>query len=181
MLIVYGFVLLLLFEAIRRHRSKVLVLEYQYQLFALRDELRKNAGEMPGAVKSWLFQYQDSTITKSITLLPGLSLWHIFGLVAAYKDDERIDRLGKQLQIEFSKPANQKYKEIEDRLTETIAQFLVSRHFVLFAVSVLSATTLYLGLVTIPNALREAKNRSLQLVVVSPETSTLYRYAPQAS
>ena len=76
MLLALGFLFCLLLEGVRRQKKEVLVLKYKYQFFALRDELREYAIENPEIAKNWVFQYLDSTIAKTIKLLPKLSLWY---------------------------------------------------------------------------------------------------------
>lgn len=174
MLVVIGFLLILFLEAARRQRKEALVLEYQYRLFAVRDDLREYAIEDPPVAQNWVFQYLDSTIAKSISLLPTLSIWRMLGLLLTYRNDPRLEKFRKHLEEEFGKPENRRHKEIEERFLRTLGEFIVSRHILMLVLSV-SALVLPAAIAT---AMQEVKKRSLELVAEAPETSTLHRFAP---
>lgn len=174
MLILVAFLVILLLEAARRQRREALVLEYQYRLFALRDQVREQAMEDPRLAQKWVFQYFDSTIAKSIRLLPELSIWHVFALMIAYRNDASLERFRKALNQEIEKKGNERYKDLEQKLSDTLAQFILSRHILMLLVS---ATVIILP-VAIARTLQELKRKSLELVLESPETSTLPRFAP---
>jgi hypothetical protein len=174
MLIVISFLLIFVLESARRRRNELLVLEYQYKFFALRDELREYAMEDPKIAQNWVFQYLDSTIARTIKVLPRISIWYVIGLWLAYRKDRRLDRAQRHLEQEYRKAKNQKHKELEEKCVNTLASFMLSRHIILTVVSVLA--------LVLPAAcgvaIREARRRSLELVVESPETSTLLSFVP---
>jgi hypothetical protein len=169
MVIGIAFILLLFLEAARRQHRETLVLQYQYALFAIRDDLRERAMENPKIAANWVFQYLDSTIAKSISLLPALSIWQIFGLFMTHRGDNSVEQLRAKLEFEYKKPQNQEFKKIEERLIETIGEFLIGRHILALVLSV-SALVLPIALV---QTIQRIRRRSLELVVESPETSTL--------
>lgn len=174
MLILAAFLVILLLEAARRQRKEALVVEYQYRLFALRDQIREQAMEDPRLAQKWVFQYFDSTIARSIRLLPELSIWHLLALMIAHRNDASLERSWKALNEEMAKKGNERYKQVEEKLSDTLAQFIVSRHILMLLVS----AALIILPVAIGRTLRELKRKSLQLVLESPETSTLPRFAP---
>jgi hypothetical protein len=166
--------LFLLLEAARRQRKEALILEYQYRLFALRDNLRERALQNPRVAKGWVFQYLDSTIAKSIRVLPGISIWYLLALVLTYGDDESLGRLRGSLDKEYEKSDTKPLKEVEGILCQILAEFILSRHVLMFIMSFVA--------VALPAALaatvRRMKRKSLELVLESPETSTLQQFAP---
>ncbi len=174
MLIALAFLLILFLETVRRERKEAVVLEFKFRLFALRDELREHAIENPEVARKWVFQYLDSTIAKSIKLLPRISVWYLLGLWLTHKNDPSLDRMRGHLEQELLKPENQGSKKIEERLIGTLGQFIVARHILML---MMSAGAIILP-VALARGMSEMKRRSLELIVESPETSTLQRFAP---
>jgi hypothetical protein len=169
MVIAVAFVLLLFLESARRQRREALALQYQYALFAVRDDLREQAMRDPKVAMNWVFQYLDSTIAKSISLLPALSIWQILGLFMTHRNDASVEKLRVRLEHEYEKPQNQEFKKVEERLIDTIGEFLIGRHILALVLSV-SALVLPFAVV---QTIQRIRRRSLELVVESPETSTL--------
>lgn len=174
MLLVVSFLMILMLESARRRRNELLVLEYQYKFFALRDELREYAMEDPKVAQNWVFQYLDSTMARTIKVLPRISIWYVIGLWLAYGKDRRIERAQKHLEQEYRKAKNQRHKELEEKCMNTLASFMFSRHVILVFVSVAA----FVVPAALRSAIRQVKRRSLELVVESPETSTLTTFAP---
>lgn len=169
MVVAIVFILLLFLESARRQHREALALKYQYALFAIRDDLREHAMKDPSIARNWVFQYLDSTIAKSLSLLPALSIWQLLGLFMTHRNDESIEKLRAKLEFEYEKPQNHQFKEVEDRLMKTIAEYLIDRHILALVLSV-SALVLPFALV---QTIQKIQRRSLELVVESPETSTL--------
>lgn len=174
MLVVCALLLFLLLEAARRQRKEALILEYQYHLFALRDNLRERALQNPQLAKGWVFQYLDSTIAKSIKVLPRISIWYLLALMLTYRNDESLGRFRRSLDKEYEKSETMPLKEVEENLCQILAEFILSRHVLMLIMSVVA--------VALPAALaatiRRMKKKSLELVLESPETSTLQQFAP---
>jgi hypothetical protein len=174
MVILVAFVLALTLESVRRQRKEIRVQEHQYRLFALRDKLRDYAIEDHRVAQNWVFQYLDSTIAKSIKLMPQFSIWFILGVVVTHRKDTGLDRLRKHLEKEYEKPRSQKLKQIEEEFTTILGEYITSRHVLMLFISM---ATVRLP-VTIANTIRQYKRRSLELIVESPETSTLPQFIP---
>lgn len=175
MLIALTFVLVLILETARRQRKEVLVQDYTYRLFALRDELRECAIKEDTVAKNWVFQYLDSTIARSIKLMPRFSIWFVLGLLIAYRKNSRLEKLRTQLRNECEKPKNLELKRIEASLTAILGEYIVKRHILLLFISVI---VVFLP-VKLAQTITQLKKRSLELMVESPETSTLGNFAPQ--
>ncbi|MGB6900083.1 MAG: hypothetical protein WBE12_15915 [Candidatus Acidiferrum sp.] len=169
MVVAIAFVLLLFMESARRQHTETLALQYQYALFAIRDDLREEAMRDPKVAMTWVFQYLDSTIAKSISLSPALSIWQLLGLFMTHRNDDSVEKLRAKLEFEYKKPQNQQFKRVEEKLMATLGEFLIDRHILALVLSV-SALVLPFALV---QGIQKIRRRSLELVVESPETSTL--------
>ena len=169
MVVAVAFVLLLFMESARRQHRETLALQYRYALFAIRDDLREQAMKHPEVATNWVFQYLDSTIAKSISLLPALSIWQLLGLFMTHRNDDSVEKLRAKLEFEYKKPQNLQFKKVEEKLMATIGEFLIDRHILALVLSV-SALVLPFALV---QGIQKIRRRSLELVVESPETSTL--------
>jgi hypothetical protein len=180
MFVVFIVVSLILLESVRRGTKDVLVLEYQYKLFALRDELRAYAMENPALAKGWVFMYLDSTLTKFVTILPQMTIWKTLALVLTHRDDYRFKVHRNHLEREYQKPLNAKFKQIEMKVMATIGQFIVKRHSGLtFSFELLRRVSVSVVMARAWIAwLRAQRKASLVVVVEAPETSTLGEYCP---
>jgi hypothetical protein len=180
MLIAFIVISLILLESVRRGSKDVLVMEYQYKLFALRDELRAYAIDNPALAKGWVFMYLDSTLTKFVTVLPHVTIWKTLALMLTHRDDYRFKVHRNHLDKEYNKPQNARFKQLELKLMATIGQFLQKRHqglcvsFVLL--QKLSVTVVMMrGWIV---WMRQIRKDQLAVVVEAPETSTLGEYCP---
>jgi len=180
MFVVFMLISLILLESARRGMKDVLVLEYQYKFFALRDELRAYAMENPALAKGWLFMYLDSTLTKFVTLLPHMTIWKTLALMLTHKDDHRFRVHRTHLEREYGKPVNAKLKQIEIKLIATLSQYMMKRHAGLrFSVELLQKLSASVTLARSWMAwLKLQRKRSLVVAVEAPETSTLGEYCP---
>jgi hypothetical protein len=176
MLILVAFVLILFLESARRQRKEVLVQEYQYRLFALRDELREYAMRDPRISQNWVFKYLDSTIAKSIRFMPSFSIWFLIGLMLTHGYDDRFEKLTKHLEREYDKPENSVHRQIAAKLTYILQEYILKRHVLMIFVSFCAAALP----ATVVASIKRLKRKSLALAIESPETSTLHSFAPKA-
>jgi hypothetical protein len=169
MVVAIAFLLLIFLETARRQHRDVVALRYQFALFAIRDDLREEAMRDPRVAANWVFQYLDSTIAKSISLLPAFSIWQLLGLFMTHRNDRGAEKLRSKLEFEYRKPQNQQFKKVEEKLIDTLGEYLADRHVLAIVISV-SALVLPFAVV---QTIKRIRRRSLELVVESPETSTL--------
>jgi len=172
--------MLVLLDRARRESRKTLAMECRYRLFAIRDELRAHVIQHPELTKQWVFHYLDSTITKFVSQLPNLSLWHMSALVLTYGKDQEFETHRKHLEIEYAKPENRKFKVVEVELMSAVGQYLSKKHS--------GAAFMFRGLLACGRSvslvrkwaivLRKERTRSLEVMVEAPETSTLRDYCP---
>lgn len=174
MLFLLTLVIIAAFERVRHLRKQALVSEYQFRLFALRDELRERALRDDVEIRSWLFHYFDSTTTKAIEILEGVSLWQLFVLTVAHRRDQAYQILSARLDAEMAKPKHSGFAQYEKEFMEVISEFLLRRHFVLIpsVMSVDKVSTVAVRFV------EETKRLTLDVLLKSPETSTLPQCAP---
>jgi len=120
------FLTLLFWDWTRTERINAEVLRTQYQLFEIRDKLRESAMQDAEFARSWLFAYLDSTISRTITVLPKATLWHaaLVYIVKKRSGNEAFVLLANELE----KPKNIAYKHIHLELIASIALFLRNRH-----------------------------------------------------
>ncbi|HEY2392670.1 MAG TPA: hypothetical protein VGK22_15960 [Candidatus Angelobacter sp.] len=167
MLLILTLVLLAMYSDLRSERRRTFVTERRYKLYALRDKLRKRAVSHPEFGKGWLFDYLDSTIAKTIVLLPSFSVWRLAFIDVSHH--EKLKELNHKLEIERSKPYNRGLESILQEFAEQINKFLFHRHWLLSkTVKAVSATSSL-----IRNWLIAWKHRSVSTALVAPETSTL--------
>ena len=161
----------LLDRSLRRGRVEVLLLEMRFRLFALRDELRLGVieGTMPN--NNW-FEYLDTSITKTIDLLPTITIWEAVCLVWRYKDREEIQSAQHALIQAFAEETNKPLAAIYTKFVVCIIEILVRRH-----VGIRYGMT---GVAKVVVSARGLKEKAARIITVAPETSTYYQYASQS-
>jgi hypothetical protein len=138
-------------------------IRHRYRLYELRDALREAA--ITGRInpRSWVFQYLDSSISKTIDQLPRISLWQSLGVWLTYRRDPRVEEAAESLNEELQREENNFYRQMYVLYGAMIITYLMDRHIVLRL------------------ALRNGVQRSLQAAArvqrVAPATSTLMEYA----
>lgn len=136
---------------------------HRYRLYEIRDALREAA--ITGRInpRSWVFQYLDSSIAKTIDQLPRISLWQSLGVWLTYRKDLRVEEAAESLNRELQKEENDFYRQVYVLYGATIITHLMDRHLVFRL------------------AMRNRAKRSLQAAArvqrVAPATSTLMEYA----
>lgn len=154
-------------------KRETVVLEHQFRLFALRDSLRELV--LKGEVKasSWVFQYLDSSIAKSIERLPLISVWRVFGIMAFQSEDRKLPVLIDHLERELGKPGNEALAKIHLHYLAEMGAFLVHRHKTLrFSLGTLCS------LLNLQKWVRTKFRLVKQLLTASSETSTLSEFVP---
>ena len=155
-IILVTLLLLFLLDTARKAQVKTRELTYQYRLYALRDELREKV--MQGVINrdDWVFDFLDSSIAKSISLIHYISLYRLLVVFFVHRRDPAFRSLQKHLDYELDKPDKLCLKEVRNEFAKTIADYLGDRHWEL--------------------------NKSLiaHQVTEYPETSTIEQFSPEA-
>jgi hypothetical protein len=123
------FVILIAVDRAWRFQNNTVVLESQFRLFKLRDDLRAavTSGDVHPA--NWVFEYLDSSITRSIDALPGLHIWRVLGLMVTHRPD-RVAIAARQdnLRRELAKDKNRILAQMYMRYVGEMGLFLIRRH-----------------------------------------------------
>jgi len=172
MLIIVVAVMVLLYglERIRRSIKDAKAEECRYRLFDLRDKLREMA--ISGEIKSssWLFAYLDSSIAKTIRLLPELSLWKVLAIYVVYKNDPHVSAARDHLLKSLLQPENKAFADIHGEMILTLVVYLYRRHLPVIGVSVMTAVAL--------SAIGRKLRSTTEIATESPAASTLTDFCP---
>jgi hypothetical protein len=165
------FVLLtvIMFDRLLRFGTQTVVLKHQFRLYALRDALRECAMSGKVDAKNWVFQYLDSSIAKTIRVMPGLSLWRVLVMMLVHRSgDESIRKCQEQLKGELEKSENEPLARIHLHYMGLVGFFLFERHS--------SLSTPVRGIFRAVKAgqfLRAQWRKAKEFLTEAPETSTL--------
>ncbi|MFC1475398.1 hypothetical protein ACFLQW_00165 [Candidatus Zixiibacteriota bacterium] len=164
-------VILYSIDRLRQSARDTRVEEYRYRLYAVRDKLREMAINEEVSSDYWLFAYLDSSIAKTISILPKFSIWRVLAMYYAYKNDPRISAARNHLNQSLAKPQNRLFTEIHGEFLVTTVRFLVGRHIPMIGVSLMTAAA-YSWI--------DRKLRSVtEVATETPEASTLNEFCPQ--
>lgn len=124
--------LVIIDRSTRVARLDLLVLSIRHRLFSLRDRLRQAA--IQGNVKSgsWLFDYLDTSLTRSAHHLRDLSLFELAYLGAKADDQENFRALRRSLHIQLNQQENSHFRSVFEDFQGCLLQFLKERHRTLF-------------------------------------------------
>lgn len=161
------------FDRAMQRGVKNKVLEYQFKLYALRDELREAAIEEKINPRDWLFLYLDSSIAKTIDVLETITIWHILLAPLTVRNREKFQRARMQLKRELAKPKNHYLAKIREQYIDTLSLFVLNRH------PLASGTIIKcLIAISIGQELHKQWKKGIEIQTEAPETSTLLEYAP---
>ncbi len=169
----FAFLGLILLDRLRRIRVDTIVRQHQFDLYALRDELREAVLHGEIDPKNWVFQYLDSSIVKTISYLKNINLWRLLFVALTYRRDQRFLIAREHLQRELDKPSNKYLAEIHDKYAYALVCFMISRHTSL-KVSLLN---LFAAIEAV-QYLKRKLDRLIEYVTELPETSTLEEHVP---
>lgn len=164
--IISGIVMLsLLDRAARSDKIALAQMKARFDLFAIRDELRRRGRS--GAVEEnrW-FSYMDTTLTRAIMSVEYLTVWHAVSYLHAI-DPARFEAADRSRREAMSR--NQALAELHERYTQCLWQLMRDRHVLLWRVLGIIAKTL--------GVLDGRRQKIVQALRTAPETSTLLEYA----
>lgn len=189
MLLVLAFVAIFLAAYGLQLRRENLVVKYRFRFYALRDKLRWLVAEDDQIARQWVFDYFDSSLSRATVILPDLSFWELIFLYNKHRNDESLTALRQQLEDQLSRPEHVKLKEIEVEYIGLLAAYFFERSVVLVGlgnlvygiflmIQMLRWTRIKQVLIDMKAWLSHRGNRFVELVIISPETSTLAECAP---
>jgi hypothetical protein len=132
-LVLTALFLVWLVARLRTSRIAVKVLDSQYRLYEVRDALRELSLHGNVDCKTWIFGYLDSSIVRTIDLLPKLSLWQALFLWFRYRNNPTVTAAALNLREALERPENQELRQIYRLYLGVVILFLVDRHSLLAA------------------------------------------------
>lgn len=168
MLIIFITILSLLFllERAFKTRTETKVLKYSNCLYALRDELRERVIQGDINKNDWVFDYLDSSITKTITQLSKISFYTLLIIYLIRNRDPYFNKAQKHLERALKKPGKAPIKNIHDRYVKILDNYILDKHLI-------SLTSLPFSIWLTTKGIY--KNLTKQATEY-PEFSTLYDY-----
>jgi hypothetical protein len=165
-----GIIMLALFDrAVRSERIATAQLAAKFELFTIRDDLRRM--ERHGSVRAdrW-FSYMDTTLTRAAASIEGMTIWHAMAYLMVSNTMRQIEQAERNRAAAMvDQPL---LAEIYSRYASCVSKLLRQRHLLLWRV---------LGLVARgATAVATWRGKILKALVGSPETSTLLDYACRA-
>lgn len=156
---------------LERDIVKTTVMRHKYRLYALRDELRESAILKKCDPKNWLFQYLDTSLSKMISVLNDLTVWHAVGLALIHRRDPVVVSSAKRLEEELNRPENALFREFHEQFAIELLKFSFHRHFVLRR-----SLNYLVKMVSARDRLRAVWRGIVRYQMQAPETSTLHNY-----
>jgi hypothetical protein len=101
----------------------------RYELFALRDELRKAAITGRAPMNRW-FDYMDSTLTRSIDKIYQVSLLDLMVFAALYRENRKIEEAVANRRRAFELPENTIVAGIYERYLYVLVRFMMNRNLI---------------------------------------------------
>lgn len=163
--------LALLDRALRFERISTAQMRAKFELFAIRDDLRRLERTGVLSADRW-FSYMDTTLTRSTASIEVITLWHAIGYIIA--GDRRHQNVIAQ--IDYAERVRQdamkdapELVEIHARYSRCIRELFKQRHALLWNI---------LGAIgTGVHAVSMFRDKVLKAASGSPENSTLLDYA----
>lgn len=165
--------LALLDNSTRMAKKEMITYKFRFRLFALRDKLRNSLISDEIQRSNW-FGYMDTTITKTITLLPNMNIWEIFLIGYLHRNNQQILSAQKRLDNALNQEENTVLASINDELTTCVFEYLKARHKALYKVS--ESLWFLIKFYSYTQDSRTQYNLA-KIVTTSPETSTLSQFA----
>src|SRR5437660_9636890 len=167
--------LALLDRALRGGRIRLLKLDLEFKLFALRDELR-NAAIIEEIPYNSLFDYMDTTLTRTIGTIDKVNPWLAVGLICIHRNNPTLYVAYRQLKEALSQTRNHKIADVYQRYLDCLAQFLKSRYKLSWPLA-----AIIFGMVSKEkrqhDSIEQEERELAPIFSIAPETSTLSEYS----
>ncbi|MEZ2337047.1 hypothetical protein AB6735_15490 [Mucilaginibacter sp. RCC_168] len=152
--------------------------KHQLQLYALRDELRQLAIDKKVSTTDWVFNYLDSSISKSVHNFGTINIWYAMYLSKIHHLDNRYVDFKSNLEISLGRSPD--LKLINSKYSKIIAEYIWHRHALSFFV-------IHLGLTSVLNSFSffsknmKKVSMSIKNLTTLPETSTSESFLNKAN
>lgn len=165
-------------------RSKTIVTKSRYRLFALRDKLREHVMEERIKKNNWVFDYIDSTLTKTCDDLDWLNIWRALVVLLTDRNDIKFERARDHLENELKKSKNIFLREIHEEYADILLEYILEKHNFIFGCArlffkiVRNIPIIFRSLIKPINQIKKIVKHGVKELTESPETSTLGTFSP---
>lgn len=162
------FMVAMLDRATRIGRIDLLILRARRELYSLRNQLRWEGINSQVNMNSWVFDYLDTSLTRTAHSLPAFTVYaHLGNMIASRSEKTDRQQSYALLRKELARPENKRYRHLQEDYEYCLEHFLSERHK--FAVPLLRRVGLFndgpgQGII------------SQQTLPVNPNVSTLAEY-----
>src|ERR1700686_5238040 len=98
-------------RALRRGRIDLLMDETRHQLYTLRNDLRAAAASNEVDPHVWIFDYLDTSLTKTAALIKRVTVYEVLGFMIVSRNMVTMKQAYKALQRELGKPENVRFQQ----------------------------------------------------------------------
>ena len=112
----------------RKLQVKLVTDKYQHNLFALRDKLRKDVIMNKIHVDSFLFDYLDQSLSKTIKIRNKINILTLARLEHTHRNNQKLIRFRKKINMHLRE--NPEYEIYFQEYTKITTNFIKKRHFV---------------------------------------------------
>lgn len=162
-------IILVLLVFIRKLNLKKVELKFKYDVYQLRDELRRDAIEGKTNTDNWLFEYFDVTLSKMVSESYYITLF--FMIVANFRNESNPNYQVFKEKVFKDIEADEYYKGFHQKLNAVASDYLLRQHFF---------TTTFLvpivGLILGADAMRKRFNIWVDKLTIDPQTSASSEY-----
>jgi hypothetical protein len=171
--------LALLDRALRGSRVRLMKLDLEFELFALRDELRNAmlAGQI--AQRNW-FDYMDTTLTRTIDQIDNINPWLAVGYFWSHRDDPYLQRANEELKAGLRR--NTKIDVVYKKYVSSLMHFLESRHPISWPLAAMTFMVMCREHRSGPrssqhDSIEQEEQKLAPVFSMTPQTSTLWDYS----
>lgn len=164
-------------RVVRGGRVKLIKIDLEFDLFALRDELRNAAFVSKISYDNW-FDYMDTTITRTIERIDNVNPWLAVGYGWAHRNDPSLFHAQRALETALRLPENQRLAQIHNEYVRLIGRFLEARYPISLPIAAISCALILKDSTEsgIHSSAEGGKQDLAPIFSIAPETSTLSEY-----
>lgn len=165
--------LMVLYWIIKNQYQERLTLKYKYKFFALRDKLRQSVIDGRIDKNDWVFDYIDTSISRTVSELDNLNLYSSVMLMKYHKNDAFIKAF--RIQLQESLKRNHVLTALFEEYGSISSAYIIEKHILLkllliFGIKSVTSTFRWLQKVT------RYFNRVALSLRFWPETSSISRF-----
>lgn len=176
-LILTTFIMLALLDrTMRGGRVRLLRLDLEFKLFALRDELRNHLIREEIPYSNW-FDYMDTTLTRTIGRMDKVNPWLAVGLLCIHRNDTELFCAYEKLRDALRHPENRKIERVYDSYTNAVGEFLKRRYPISWPAAAIAFALIRRQKQPEHQSIEQEERELTPIFSIAPETSTLREYS----